>query len=101
MLEKNKSITYSGERIIDALKEVELILISLHKMGSYFGEKFLEDGEAQHRAEYEKETTHFIDDWKVANRLATIRTILSEKFDDTLGEDDMDDIERAMEGIKY
>jgi hypothetical protein len=52
MLEKNKRITFSGEEIMEDLKEVELILISLHKMGSFYGEKFLEVGEEKHRAEY-------------------------------------------------
>lgn len=52
-------------------------------------------------AEYEKETTHFIDGWNVTQRLAKVRMILSEKFDNTLGNDDMVDLERAMEGLKY
>ncbi|MFQ3544206.1 hypothetical protein Q7A53_08965 [Halobacillus rhizosphaerae] len=69
-------------------------------MGSYYGERLLEDGEAKHRAEYEKETTHFIDEWKVTHRLAKIKMILSDKFDNTLGKGDMDDIERTMEGLK-
>lgn len=34
-------------------------------------------------------------------RLAKVRGMLSEKFDNTLGNDDMDDIERAMDGLKY
>jgi hypothetical protein len=100
MLKANKKITLSGEELIEALKEIELILISLHKMGSYYGEKFIES-EDKYRAEYEIETTRFIDDWKVTRRLAKVRRILSEKFDDTLDEDDMDDLERAMDGIKY
>jgi len=33
--------------------------------------------------------------------LVKIRGALSEKFDDTLGDDDMDDLERAMERVKY
>ena len=100
MLKANKKITLSGEELIEALKEIELILISLHKMGSYYGEKFIEN-EDKYKTEYEIETTRFIDDWSVTQRLAKVRRILSEKFDDTLGEDDMDDLERAMEGLKY
>ncbi len=89
-----------GTELIEALKEIEVILISLHKMGSYYGEKFLE-AEDKCRAEYERETTRFIDEWKVTHRLAKVRRILSEGFDDTLGEDDAEDLERIMEQLKF
>ena len=100
MMKENENITMSGAKLIEALKEIELILISLHKMGSYYGELFMND-ENKHRSDYERETTRFIDEWLVTRRLAKIRRILSEKFDDMLGDDDMDDLERAMEGLKY
>ena len=100
MMKENENITISGVELIEALKEVEIILISLHKMGSYYGE-LLMNNENKHRLDYEKETTRFIDEWLVTRKLAKIRRILSEQFDDTLGEDSMDDLERAMEGLKY
>ncbi|MBQ3782104.1 MAG: hypothetical protein II838_01515 [Lachnospiraceae bacterium] len=93
MREKNKEITYIGDELINILKEIEYILISLHQMGSYFYEK---DAEL-----YEKETTKFIDNSDVCSRLASIRKILSRKFDDELGDDEMDDIERACQDIPY
>jgi hypothetical protein len=37
----------------------------------------------------------------VTQRLAKVRHILSSQFDDELGDDDMDDIERAMVDLKY
>ena len=101
MLEEKKKLTYSGDEIIEALKEIELILISLHQMGSYYGDRFLMEGKEKYTAEYEKETTQFIDGWNVTKRLAKVREILSQKFNRTLGNDDMDDLERAMEGLKY
>lgn len=88
---ENENISISGGDAITILQEVELILISLHKIGSYYVGK--------NQQEYERETNRFIDEWKVAGRLAKVRTILSERFDSTLGEDDMDDLERAMEGL--
>ena len=100
MLKSNEQISISGIEMIEVLKELELILISLHKIGSYYGERFIED-EDKYRTEYEKQTTRFIDEWKVTQRLAKVRQILSLKFDDTLGEDDMDDVERAMKGLKF
>jgi hypothetical protein len=89
----NNLITLTGQEAIEVLKEVELILISLHKIGSYYMGENIE--------EYQKETTRFIDEWQVTRKLAHIRKILSEKFDSTLGGDDMDDLERAMQDINY
>lgn len=93
MIKKNEKIVLSGDEAIEILKEIDVILISLHDMGSYYMDK--------DTREYEKETTRFIDEWKVTHRLARIRGILSEKFDNTLGDDEMDDLERAMEKLKY
>ncbi len=95
MLEQNKNIALSGEEAMDALREVEFILISLHKMGSYYGEK---PGAAE---EYRKATTDFIDDCAITHRLAKIRTIISKGFDDTLGDDDMDDVERHCSDLEF
>ncbi|NBI28644.1 hypothetical protein ERL59_06715 [Chengkuizengella sp. YPA3-1-1] len=100
MLDSNRKITYSGEELIEVLREIELILISLHKIGSYYGEN-LPSKDGQVELEYAIETNNFIDDWKVARRLAKVRRILEDKFDNTLGSDDMDDLERAFKGIKY
>ncbi|MBC2581783.1 hypothetical protein [Clostridium sp. DJ247] len=93
MMEENKEIMLTGNEALEILKEINLILISLHDMGSYYMDK--------DTREYEKETTRFVDEWKVTSRLAKIREVLSEKFDNTLGDDDMDDLERAMESLKY
>ena len=92
----NEKVFYNGEDIVNILKEIEYILISLHDMGSYYAESISEN-----RDKYEKETTAFIDNSLVCNRLANIRKKLSEKFDLSLEEDDMDDLERACLDIKY
>ncbi|WP_040842571.1 hypothetical protein [Treponema saccharophilum] len=91
--DENKKITYDGNEMVNILKEIEYILISLHQMGSYFYKKNV--------SQYEKETTQFIDNSIVCDRLAAIRCALSEKFDGILGADDMDDIERACQDIPY
>ncbi len=93
MLENNQTIEINGEDALEALAEIEFILISLHKIGSYYFDKPVND--------YQKATTDFIDNEQVTQRLAKIRKIISTKFDSTLGEDDMDDIERHMEGIQF
>jgi hypothetical protein len=100
MQKGNELITYKYEELEVVFKEIEIILQSLHRMGSYYGLKFFEN-EEKYKKEYESETTRFIDEWKVCERLAKIRSILSEKFDNTLGEDDMGDLERSLENIKH
>ncbi|MGY1892523.1 MULTISPECIES: hypothetical protein [Pseudomonas] len=93
MLEKNKQIVLNGKDALEVLADIEFILISLHKMGSYYADKPVED--------YRKATTDFIDNEKVTQRLAKVRKIISKNFDSTLGDDDMDDIERHLEKIKF
>ena len=93
MLESNKEIVLTGEDALQILADIELVLISLHKMGSYYSDKPVE--------EYQKATTDFIDKEKVTQRLAQTRTILSRKFDSTRGADDMDDIERHLENLNF
>ena len=65
-------------------------------MGSYYA-----DDTGADKQEYEKETTAFIDNSLVCDRLANIRARLSGSFDLSLGDDDMDDLERACEDIEY
>jgi len=93
--EENKQITYKGIHILKVLKELDYILISLHRQGSYYAERDKSDDE------YEKETTAFIDNSLVCERLVNIRRILTEQVDTELGDDDMDDIERICQDIPY
>ena len=94
--ESNETVEYAGHDIVNILKEIDYMLISLHRMGSYYADK----GEESSR-DYEKETTDFIDETMMCDRLAAIRAKLSEAFDSYLGEDDMDDLERACMDIDY
>lgn len=89
----NKQITYDGDKMLLVLQEIEFILLSLHKIGSYYFDK--------DRREYEKETTDFIDNSLICDRLAKMRTYLSSEFDLGEGEDGMDDIERVCENVHY
>ncbi len=96
MLKTNEKIVLTGDEAIEILKEVEIMLISLHKIGAHFAET---DYDGTDKTAFDSETNRFIGGWRVTERLAKIRRILGEKFDDTLGDDDMDDTERAMEGL--
>lgn len=100
MQKANENITYSFSELVEVLKELELILQSLHRMGAYYGVMSL-NNEKAFIQEYEKETTRFIDEGHICERLAKMRQILTTKFDRTLGEDDMDDLERIMLEIKH
>ena len=73
VMDLRKSFFLEFKEIERILMEIEMILISLHKMGSYYCEK--------NSADYEKETTRFIDENQVTHRLALIRQILTEAFD--------------------
>ena len=101
LLKDNEKIHLSGEEAIDILNEVEYMLISLRDIARHYYDNA--DGciSDQHRALYCEETTRFIDEGGVTKRLAKIREKITGKFNLELGDDDMDDIERAMESLKY
>lgn len=92
----NRRIEIAGEDAMRVLREIELVLTSLHKIGSFYA--VADESEKQN---YDRETTRFIDEWRVTARLAEARAVLSRCFDSTLGEDDMDDLEREMESVDY
>ncbi|MFC3024434.1 hypothetical protein ACFODT_11425 [Vibrio zhugei] len=89
----NDKIILRGDEAIDILQRIEKILISLHNIGSHYRDKSEMD--------YSLATCRFIDQCGVSEDLATIRAVISEKFDRSLGDDDMDDIERAMESVSF
>jgi hypothetical protein len=97
MLKRSHQITLSWSEAIEVLRELNLLVVSLDKIGSYYA--CTNDADFDNDA-FEKEVTRFIVDWKVLKRLAKIRGVISEKFDRKLGEDDMDDVERTLEDLK-
>lgn len=96
LLDANTTIQIPGEELARVFLEIELVLISLHKIGAHYATT-----DTASKNDYEHETTRFIDEWRVTERLALARSIISERFDQTLGSDDMDDLERAAETLKY
>lgn len=98
MLKSNERISLSGDDAIEILSEVEYMLISLRDIARYHFQNNAEL-DMQSQIAYQRDTCSFIDDNNITHRLAKIRKIISEKFDDSLGDDDMDDIEREMEKI--
>ena len=96
MIEKNKEVCINGEKLLLALKDIEYMLISLHAIGSHYAPDLPEKA-----LEYRARTTQFIDDGKVTERLAQIRRTLSSAFDQTRGDDDLTDVERALDDLVF
>ena len=96
----NRRIVLSGEDALRILREIELLLQSLHHIGRHYYPDGDDDGaDALRRAQYCAETTRFIDEEQATTRLARMRSILSAAFDTPLGADEMDDLERAVEAL--
>lgn len=101
MLEKKEMIELSGGEAILIIREVEYTLISLNKIAEhYYHGEYLNSPE-QKAIDYAVETTRFIDQQQISRRLAKITRIVSQKFDDAVGSDGMDDIERELKLVKY
>ena len=106
LLPVNGRIVLSGEDALRILREIEFLLQSLHHIGRHYypdgdgdGDGDDDGADALRRAQYCAETTRFIDEEQATTRLALMRSILSAPFDTTLGADEMDDLERAVEAL--
>jgi hypothetical protein len=101
MLKKNEMIELSGGEAIAVLKEIEYVMISLRKIASYYYDRTYAPPTDDTAIEYALETTRFIDQSGVMRRLSKARSIISNKFDNELGPDDMGDLEREMELLRF
>lgn len=101
MHKDNEYIELTGDEALLVLREINYLLISLRDISRYYYHSQNEGDMVNNEISYCKETTGFIDRNKITHRLAHIRMIITEKFNNELGDDDMDDIEREMEKIKY
>ncbi len=102
LLPANRRIVLSGEDALRILREIEFLLQSLHHIGRHYypyGDGDDDGADALRRAQYCAETTRFIDEEQATTRLALMRSILSAPFDTTLGADEMDDLERAVDAL--
>ncbi len=75
------------------LKEINGFIVSLDQINNVYHEF----GDSP----WQEELVHYIIDRKLAQRLAQIRTVLSEPFSNELGDDDMDELEREMIDVEY
>ena|SRR5205814_9854513 len=79
--------------LVESIRFVNELVVSLDRIGSSTAQLT--------SAERAEVTDGYLDDWDVARRAAAVRRALSEYFDDELGPDHLDDLERELDGTIY
>jgi hypothetical protein len=79
-----QTVTLTRDKLIEALRHLEVIVPSLDRLGSAASD--LSDDE------YRRAIVDFVHDWHVGPRLAKVRKVLSEAFD-------YDELERLFGGV--
>lgn len=75
--------------LIEVLSTLETVVVSLDRIGSCYAELGQEG--------CDKTTVEFLDQWNIWHKLSRARRILSDYFPTQLGDDDMDELERALQ----
>ncbi len=88
-----KQVSYPRKKIIEVLRTLEELVVSLDRIGSGAAD--------QTKKEYDATLAAFIREHGIFKKAATARKILSEPFPDALGPDEMGELEREMEGVRY
>ncbi|WP_444957165.1 hypothetical protein [Microbulbifer sp. ZKSA002] len=86
-------LIYSKEEILSVLRDINEFVVSLDQMNKVhheFGEEAWKD-----------EIIDYFQSARVSDRLAQVRSMLSKPFPSEIGPDDMDDLEREMQGVQY
>jgi len=97
---KNKQIVLSCDATLQVLTDIEFMLISLKNIARHYYDnvKNIEDIDP---LAYALETTKFIDESCIVYKLAEMRAIISEPFDNELDGDEMEAVEQTMESIRF
>jgi hypothetical protein len=86
-------VEFEKERIVEVLRYIEELVVSLDRITSAYHDL--------PRELWREAVVEYFLESKGLMALSKCRTILSEPFSTELGEDDMDELERAMEVVKY
>ncbi len=86
-------VAYVKRDIVRILRDINSIVVSLDRIGSVSASIEPE--------EHDKMLADFVRTWEVFHKLAEARSVLSQAFSQELGDDEMDELERAMEGVPY
>ena len=87
---KNR-IAYPRKQILEVLRTLEELVVSLDQLGSADMTK----------QEHDSAVSHFIQRHRIFRKAARARRILSEPFPAAVGADGMDELEREMQDIQY
>jgi hypothetical protein len=96
----SKQIVLSGDAAVQVLMSIEYMLISLKNIARHFYDN-VEHSENIDPIAYALETTRFIDQNAIIYKLAKMRSLISEPFDKELDAEELEEIEEAMESIKF
>ena len=91
---QNQKVCYRRKDIIKILADLNVLVVSLDRIGSYYSE-------CKSKEEYQALSSNFLDEWKILPKLASARKILDSAFSSELGEDDMDELEREFQDLQY
>jgi len=87
------AVTYKTSEMLESIKTLKFILISLRKIGDYSIDA--------REFDIKNEIYDFIVEYEVLNKLADIRMTIESEFDDFPWDGDQDFLEKATENIKY
>ena len=88
-----KPVTYPRKKIIEVLRTLEEIVVSLDRLGSAEHEMSKEEADAT--------LANFIRRHDIFRKTARARRILSDAFSRKAGKDGMDELERKMQDVPY
>ena len=87
-----KAIRLTAREYQVALKNLEIVLQSLHRVGSFY---------ADDKATCDQETIKALDDFKCVQRLSMVRTQLWEAVRRELGHEDVEALEEMMGQVRH
>jgi hypothetical protein len=88
-----QAIRYEKQDILAVLRHINGLVVSLDRLGSAQGDMPIE--------QWREAVVEYLLKSNAARNLSTCRTILSEPFSRELGADEMDELERELQGVDY
>ena len=86
-------VVYPRAEVVKVLKDLNMLVVSIDRIGSYTHDMSVSDSAVV--------LFEFFDAWNVGHRLARARQLLSVPFSTELGVDNMDELERELEGTPF
>src|SRR5688572_26972078 len=88
-----KRVSYQRKKVIEVLRTLNELVVSLDRIGAAAAD--------QTTAEHDAALAAFVRRHRIFKKAAQARRILSEPFSTRVGSDGMDELERAMESVRY